>query len=81
MWSCEFTGRPQLTYQEALESEERAKKQLATFPDYLTRPILYLATLTHRSRLADVNDDVFVFVKDRFFTGEVVDVFHVSGAR
>ena len=35
--------------------------------------VLYLATLTHRSRLTDINDDVFMFVKDRFFVNEVID--------
>ena len=74
MWSCAITGRAGLTYQEAEESEEKALKQLATFPDYLQRPILYLANKTQRSRLEFLNDDVFVFAKDRFFIGEVVEV-------
>ncbi|KAL5008235.1 hypothetical protein ScPMuIL_013816 [Solemya velum] len=74
VWSCSVTGRAGLTYQEAVECEEKALKHLATFPDYLQRPILFLATLTHRSRLVDMNDDVFVFAKDRYFVGEMVDV-------
>lgn len=74
VWSCSVTGRAGLTYQEAIECEEKALKHLATFPDYLQRPILFLATLTHRSRLVDMNDDVFVFAKDRYFVGEMVDV-------
>lgn len=74
VWSCAITGRSGLTYQEAEESEEKALKQLASFPAYLQKPILYLAFKTQRSRLADMNDDVFVFAKDRFFKGEMVDV-------
>lgn len=74
MWSCSLTGKTGLTYQEALESEEKARKQLASFPDYLQKPILYLTTLTHRGRMNELNDDVFVYCKDRFFIGEVVDV-------
>ncbi|XP_045165430.2 bromodomain adjacent to zinc finger domain protein 1A-like isoform X2 [Mercenaria mercenaria] len=77
VWSCSITGRSGLTYQEAEESEEKALKQLASFPAYLQKPILFLATKTQRSRLADLNDDVFVFAKDRFFKGEMVDV--ISG--
>ena len=74
VWSCSITGRAGLTYQEAVECEEKALKNLATFPSYLQKPILFLATLTHRSRLNDMNDDVFVFAKDRYFIGEIVDV-------
>ena len=74
VWTCSITGRPGLTYQEALDSEERARKQLAAFPDSLQKPILYLSTLTQRSRLNDLNDDVFVFARDRYFIGETVEV-------
>jgi len=73
VWSCAITGRSGLTYQEAEESEEKALKQLASFPAYLQKPILYLATKTQRSRITDLNDDIFVFAKDRFFIGESVD--------
>ena len=74
VWTCSITGRPGLTYQEALDSEERAKKRLADFPNTLQKPILYLSLLTHRSRLNDLNDDVFVFARDRYFIGETVEV-------
>ena len=74
VWTCSITGRPGLTYSEALESEEKARKKLAAFPDFLQRPMLFLATQTHRSRLNDLNDDVFVFSRDRYFIGEVVEV-------
>ncbi|XP_021368810.1 bromodomain adjacent to zinc finger domain protein 1A-like isoform X2 [Mizuhopecten yessoensis] len=74
VWSCSITGRAGLTYQEAVECEEKALKNLATFPGYLQKPVLFLANLTHRTRLADMNDDIFVFAKDRFFIGEVCEV-------
>lgn len=62
-----------MTFQEAEECEEKAKKNLANFQDTLKRPLLFLATLTHRSRLNDLNDDVFMFAKDRYFIGETVE--------
>ena len=74
VWSCAITGRSGLTFQEAEECEEKALKQLSTFPDYLQRPVLYLANQTQRSRLEQLNDDVFVFAKDRYFVGEIVEV-------
>ncbi|CAL1546882.1 unnamed protein product [Lymnaea stagnalis] len=77
VWSCAITGRSGMTFQEAEECEEKAKKNLATFQDSLKKPLLFLATLTHRSRLNDLNDDIFLFAKDRFFIGETLD--YVSG--
>ncbi|XP_076442628.1 LOW QUALITY PROTEIN: bromodomain adjacent to zinc finger domain protein 1A-like [Babylonia areolata] len=80
VWSCAITGRSGMTYQEAEECEEKARRHLATFQDNLQRPLLFMATMTHRSRLADLNDDVFLFAKDRYFIGETVDVL-IAGER
>lgn len=74
VWSCSITGKASLTFQEALESEEKALKHIASFPAALQKPLLFLAQKTKRSRLADMNDDVFMFAKDRYFIGEIVDV-------
>ena len=74
VWNCSITGRSGLTFQEALESEAKARKKLSSFPDYLQKPILFLASTTHKSRLNDLNDDVFTFAKDHFFLDEIVDV-------
>ncbi|KAJ8963181.1 hypothetical protein NQ318_018646 [Aromia moschata] len=32
VWTCSMTGKSNLTYQEALESEENAKQSLKEFP-------------------------------------------------
>lgn len=80
VWTCSLTGKPGLTYQEALDSEKRALRLLNKFPDGLKIPVLYLATLTQRGRLNDMCDDVFMFVKDHFFVGETVEVV-VDGAK
>jgi hypothetical protein len=37
------TGKAGLTYQEALESEEKALKHIASFPAVLQKPLLFLA--------------------------------------
>jgi bromodomain adjacent to zinc finger domain protein 1A len=79
VWSCELTGRSGLTYQEAVESERHARKRLAEFPTVLKIPILLLMTMTRRRRLADARDDVFGFLKDRFFVGEEVMVSFAAG--
>lgn len=76
-----MTGKPGLTYQEAQESERRAKQSLQSFPTSLVVPLLHLATLTHRTRLHEVCDDVYLYVKERYFAGEMVDLVARSGAR
>uniref|UniRef100_A0A8C9TC76 Bromodomain adjacent to zinc finger domain protein 1A n=1 Tax=Scleropages formosus TaxID=113540 RepID=A0A8C9TC76_SCLFO len=81
VWSCAVTGKPGLTYQEALESEKRARQSLQSFPSALVVPLLHLASLTHRTRLQEICDDVYSYVKDRFFAGETVDVVTHSGVR
>ncbi|NWR60224.1 BAZ1A protein, partial [Bucorvus abyssinicus] len=81
VWSCAVTGKPGLTYQEALESERKARHNLQSFPEALIIPVLYLATLTHRSRLHEICDEIFGYVKDRYFVGETVEVVRNNGAR
>ncbi|XP_053143134.1 bromodomain adjacent to zinc finger domain protein 1A isoform X4 [Hemicordylus capensis] len=81
VWSCAVTGKPGLTYQEALELEKKARQNLQNFPEPLIIPVLYLATLTQRTRLNEVCDDIFAYIKDRFFVGEVVEVLRNNGER
>ena len=76
VWTCAETGKVGLTFQEALESEEKALKQIANFPPSLLKPVLFLASLTHRSGINDISDDTYQFAKDRYFVNEVVDVLH-----
>ncbi|KAL6084872.1 hypothetical protein STEG23_019646, partial [Scotinomys teguina] len=81
VWSCAVTGRPGLTYQEALESEKKARQNLQSFPEPLIIPVLYLTNLTHRSRLHEICDDIYAYVKDRYFVEETVEVIRNSGTR
>lgn len=81
VWSCAVTGRPGLTYQEALESERKAKQDLQSFPEPLIIPVLYLTNLTHRSRLHEICDDIFAYIKDRYFVEETVEVIRNNGTR
>ncbi|KAK3891862.1 hypothetical protein Pcinc_004260 [Petrolisthes cinctipes] len=73
LWTCEVTGRPNLTYAEAAQSEARARKSLANIPKVLRRPVLYITSLTRRGRYIDLNEDVFNYVRDRYFVGEEVE--------
>ncbi|XP_044728852.1 bromodomain adjacent to zinc finger domain protein 1A isoform X2 [Chrysoperla carnea] len=80
VWTCSMTGRNNLTYAEALESEENARKSLRDFPPTLRVPLLYLASKTHRDNFTDMAEDVWKFARDRFFVGEIVDALLSDGA-
>uniref|UniRef100_H3CA71 Bromodomain adjacent to zinc finger domain, 1A n=1 Tax=Tetraodon nigroviridis TaxID=99883 RepID=H3CA71_TETNG len=81
VWSCALTGRAGLTYLEAMESERRARQSLKSFPASLVVPLLHLAAISRCSRLSDLCEDVYLFVKNRFFPGEAVEVTGRNGAR
>lgn len=73
VWSCSMTGKSNLTYAEALESEENAKRMLKGFPPELKVPVLFVANKTKRTAFGDMSEDVFLFMKDRYFVGENVE--------
>ncbi|XP_060685033.1 bromodomain adjacent to zinc finger domain protein 1A isoform X1 [Hemiscyllium ocellatum] len=81
VWSCAITGKPGLTYQEALESENKARQNLQNFPEQLVVPILHLTTLACCSRLHELCDDLYAYTKDRYFAGEIVEVTSNSGLK
>ena len=62
-----------LTYEEAVESERKAKKRLGTIPKPLKRGLLWLADHTQRGKLSDLVDDVWRFASGRYFVNEVVE--------
>nr|CAD7441984.1 unnamed protein product [Timema bartmani] len=80
VWSCALTGKPGLTYQEALDSERNARQSLKDFPKELRAPVLYLASLTHRTSFGELSEDVFSYVRERYFVGEHVEVWFNSEA-
>ncbi|XP_063295772.1 bromodomain adjacent to zinc finger domain protein 1A [Pelobates fuscus] len=81
VWSCSLTGKSDLTYPEALESEKKIRQSLQTFPQPLIVPILHLASLSRHHRVTDLCEDIFGYVKNRYFVGETVNVVRNSGAR
>lgn len=79
VWQCSLTGRPELTYSEALASEKTARRLLRQFPTALRGPVILIASRTKRSVLKEMIDDVFNNVKDRYFKDEKLDVMNESG--
>ncbi|XP_041767068.1 bromodomain adjacent to zinc finger domain protein 1A-like [Anopheles merus] len=72
VWSCAMTGRSNLTYADALESEKAAKRTLKSFPTALKGPILLIASRTKRTAIHELASDVHGYAKDVFFKGETV---------
>ncbi|XP_044747001.1 bromodomain adjacent to zinc finger domain protein 1A isoform X2 [Coccinella septempunctata] len=73
VWTCAMTGKSNLTYEEALESEENARRSISEFPVELRIPVLYVATKTKRTGFGEMAEDVFLYCKDRYFIGEKLE--------
>lgn len=74
VWSCAITERGNMTYQEALDHEETARKKFEKFPKDLQKPMLILVKLMSRSRIEELIDSIFSFIKKRYFIGEQLEV-------
>lgn len=80
VWTCTLTGKTGLTFAEAIESENKAKKIVSQIPPALVKGILFLLTLTRRGNIKDLIDDLFSFVRDRYFIGETVLIVNGTNA-
>ncbi|ORX45912.1 hypothetical protein DM01DRAFT_1339870 [Hesseltinella vesiculosa] len=70
LWQCESTGRINLTYQQAAESERVEKGKLqGKLPDSLQKALLIHAQF-HNARLDKVVDDVHSYFESRYVVGE-----------
>jgi bromodomain adjacent to zinc finger domain protein 1A len=74
VWSCEITLKHGLTYEEATESEQEAREVVERVPQPIKRGIITLVHYTRHSRLDNLCDEVFYYIKDRYQEGEEVEV-------
>ncbi|CAO3595365.1 unnamed protein product [Absidia cylindrospora] len=73
IWQCEFTGQSNITYAEALESEQVEKRKVQNkLPEELQKVVLQ-RTQFQKARLDAVVEDVHSYFVDRFVSGEQVD--------
>lgn len=73
VWSCGVTGKSGLTYEEAVESEAKAKKRISNLPKPLKKGVLWLAHRIKKGRLGDMVDDLADWTRNRYFVDEIVD--------
>lgn len=74
VWTCSVTGRANLTFEEAVESENKANHMLTSFPSTLQLPALYLMKYISESKFNEIINMIYTFISDRFFVGEEIYV-------
>uniref|UniRef100_W4VS83 Bromodomain adjacent to zinc finger domain protein 1A n=1 Tax=Corethrella appendiculata TaxID=1370023 RepID=W4VS83_9DIPT len=79
VWSCSLTGKTNLTYDEALESEKAARKILRKYPQAMKSPVIMVAAQTKRCAINELMDDVFGYVKDHYFKNEEIECLSSDG--
>merc|ERR1711892_206783 len=73
VWSCSVTGKSNLTYDEARESESAARKTLAQVDKTLCRAVLHLfSKAPGRISAKNVSTEVFDAIKDKMLIGEII---------
>ena len=73
VWSCAVTGKSNLTYEEAVESEQKSRKKISNLPKALKKGLLYLVSRTKKGRQGEITDDVHDWAKSRYLG--VVDLY------
>eukprot|EP00117_Sycon_ciliatum_P029689 scpid8153/ scgid23581/ Bromodomain adjacent to zinc finger domain protein 1A; Cbp146 len=74
VWTCEYTGRTGLTYQEAVEREERCIQKLSAFPAALHFPVLLFANRLYHTSISSLAQATIAYFRDHFMDHEVVAV-------
>lgn len=69
-WTCELTGKPNLTYEQAVESEREALVLMESIPDCHRRAVLSLIHHAYRTNIKTAADELINFFKDRYIIGE-----------
>jgi hypothetical protein len=72
-WTCKFSGKSGLTFNEAVVSEDRMRKSLDAFPDAWTGPLL--AFVQHATAsIEQISIQFMDFVRVNFIPGEDVKI-------
>ncbi|XP_058097720.1 uncharacterized protein LOC131242836 [Magnolia sinica] len=69
VWTCNVTGKTNLTYEEALVSERRAAEKVQQFPKELMAPVLRIVQFS-TLRLKDLISTIFTRLQGHLLEGE-----------
>ncbi|XP_055851360.1 bromodomain adjacent to zinc finger domain protein 1A-like [Episyrphus balteatus] len=78
IWKCRVTGCENLTYEEALKSEQLALKSKHTLNENLCSVVLIFIKTVKQSSLKNVRSLCYEFIRNRFFVNERVKVLKES---
>lgn len=70
VWQCQFSLERNLTYDEAAESEKRAKWMIRHFPTNLKSVAILIAMNMKLSSMDELTKTVYYILKTRFFIGD-----------
>lgn len=74
VWSCSVTGKSNLTYDEAVESEEETRKALNKVDPIIAKVILHLfRKATGRVGIKNLAIEIHDSIKNLYFIGEIVN--------
>ncbi|KAK2568145.1 Tyrosine-protein kinase BAZ1B [Acropora cervicornis] len=72
VWSCQLTGKTNLKYAEAVESEKQALESLQSFPKYFQKPVLQI--VHHNAEgLHALGQQCYKHLKNEYFKDEPVE--------
>jgi len=72
VWSCQYTGKTNLKYGEAVMCEEQALKKLESFPKYFEKPVLWIVHHSS-SGLQTLAQQCYKHLEKEFVENEPVD--------
>ncbi|KAJ3675511.1 hypothetical protein LUZ60_004553 [Juncus effusus] len=68
VWTCKVTGKQNLTYEEALVSENKALQKVQNFPRELIGPVLNMIQFS-TSNFSDLVDTIWVRIQENVYEG------------
>lgn len=72
VWTCELTGKMNLTYEEALESERNCREKTKNSYPEVWIPLTLEMAQYKQGKLNDVVDKIYDYLKDNYIIGEIV---------
>lgn len=74
-----MTGQQNLTYQEAVDSENEAKHSMSLLPELYKEAILWLIHQRPHTNMKSILEKVYHYFKERFLVGEELDYYPTPG--